>query len=187
MTPDRDKPLVQTPNIPEATIVPTLFMNEDGQRLITWDGLDMVKHFEGCELIAKPDPVGVPTIGYGRIEYPGGLKVRNGDQCTQEQADRWLLEDLEKDGAHYVRAWIKPPLTDFQWSSLVSFVFNRGAGRFHEKIVGLLNTGDFSGAVACLLTYNFAGTPPRELSGLTRRRNAEKEMFFGGDWKKYKS
>jgi GH24 family phage-related lysozyme (muramidase) len=38
--------------------------------------LDLIKKFEGLELDAYLDPVGVPTIGYGTIRYPDGRKVK---------------------------------------------------------------------------------------------------------------
>lgn len=153
-----------------------------GQK-ISDDGLALVKHFEGCRLQSYQDSVHVWTIGWGRIRYDDGASVGPGDTCTQAQADAWLMEDLEKEGAHYVKAWVKTPLTAGQFSALVSFTYNRGAGRLKEKLVGLLNAGDYPSAARTLLEYDYAGSPPRTLPGLTRRRKAERAMFLGEDWR----
>lgn len=159
--------------------------------IISKEGLDLVKHFEGCFLSAYLDPVGIPTIAYGRIDYPDGRRVQMGDTCTQEEADRWLLEDLEDEGAKYVRAWIKRPLKQYEWDALVSFTYNRGAGRFRERLVKLINDGKMLQAADCLLEYDWAINSKTKkktvLAGLTRRRKAERELFLGRVWEKYKS
>jgi lysozyme len=157
------------------------------EQAINEAGIALIKHFEGCSLHAYLDSVKVETIGWGRIVYDNGRKVKLGDTCTQAEADQWLLEDIEKDGAHYVKAWVTAPLTSDQFSALVSFTYNRGAGRLKEKLVGLLNSGQAAQAAEALLSYDYAGTPPRVLPGLTRRRKAERELFLSGDWTKYKA
>ena len=35
---------------------------------ISEEGLSLIKKFEGCELNAYEDAVGIPTIAYGRIK-----------------------------------------------------------------------------------------------------------------------
>lgn len=47
-----------------------------------------IKNAEGLSLVAYLDSVGVWTIGYGHTP------CREGDTCTQDQADAWLLQDL---------------------------------------------------------------------------------------------
>lgn len=49
---------------------------------------EQLKIDEGCRLNAYQDTVGVWTIGYG---HTGGVK--KGDKITQEQAEKYLLED----------------------------------------------------------------------------------------------
>ena len=56
---------------------------------ISQEGIALIKRFEGCELEAYLDSVGIPTIAYGRIK-----NVEMGDTCTQEQAEKWLEEEL---------------------------------------------------------------------------------------------
>lgn len=153
-------------------------------------GLTLIRHFEGCYLHAYQDSVGVWTIGWGRIKYDDGSPVKQGDSCDQAAADRWLLEDIEKDGSQYVRGWAaraKVPLTQDQFDALSSFTYNRGAGRFSQLVA-------MPGAIFDnILAFDFAGPKKEVLPGLTRRRWAERAMFLhqdwtvflGGDWRKF--
>ena len=54
-------------------------------------GIELIKHFEGCELEAYHCAAGVPTIGYGHIKG-----VQMGDTITQEQAEEMLVEELNE-------------------------------------------------------------------------------------------
>src|SRR5580704_2450802 len=47
-------------------------------------------------LVAYLDPVQIPTIGYGTIQYPNGRKVALGDSITEEQAEAFLKFECEK-------------------------------------------------------------------------------------------
>lgn len=162
---------------------------------ISQDGIDLIVHFEGIYLKAYLDSVNCPTIGIGRIKGVTHEDVKRGRTCTKEEAYAWFREDLEEEAAQYIRAWTKVPLSQCQWDSLCSFVFNRGCGRFRsgDKSIGLegvlpfLNRGDYQGAADQLLKFNWAGKDHRYLLGLDRRRYAEREMFIGGDWRKFDS
>ena len=48
-------------------------------------GLELIKHFEGCELEAYKCPAGVWTIGYGHIKG-----VSEGMTSTEAQAEEML-------------------------------------------------------------------------------------------------
>lgn len=166
-----------TPLIPAGGI-----LNSKMQFITTADGLRLIQSFEGISLEAYLDSVRVPTIGWGRIKYDDGRFVKMGDTCTREKADEWLLEDVEKDGAQYVRANFHD-LTAAQFSALTSFCYNRGAGRLHALHV--TTGGDIAKIPEAMLAYNWAGTPSNYLLGLDRRRWAEKNMFEGKDWREF--
>ena len=53
---------------------------------ISDEGIQLIKKFEGCKLEAYQDAVGIWTIAYGRIK-----EVKEGDTCSQEQADKQTL------------------------------------------------------------------------------------------------
>lgn len=165
--------------------VENVYKNKAGLFIINQQGFEQVKHFEGCYLKAYVDPVGVATIGFGRITNSDGSKVKIGQTCTQADADAWLLEDLEGEGAKYVRAFLtnEDALNDNEFSACVGFTFNRGAGRFREYIAPFLNKGDKAGAMESLVTVNWAGRERKYLLGLDRRRWAEKLLFEGKNWR----
>lgn len=166
----------------------TRFFDKNKKFLINSKVLELTKHFEGFEPIARDDGYGTPTIGYGRINYPDGRKVRNGDRCTEAEAQLWLMSDLFDEGAKYVRAFLKDEvennLTDDEMAVWVDFTFNRGAGRFRDYIAGYLNQGNKTGALASLVTVNTAAG--RYSLGLDRRRWAERYILEGKDWKIFK-
>ena len=136
-------------------------------------GLKFTESFEGCRLDAYLDQAGIPTIGYGHISG-----VRMGDKCTQEQADKWLREDI-KESEDAVNRLVKVPLTQNQFDSLVDFTFNLGAGNLAKStLLRLLNKGQYSDASQEFKNWNRAGGFVR--AGLARRRLAEKELFLKG-------
>ena len=53
-------------------------------------GIELIKHFEGCELHAYKDIVGVVTIGYGHT----GSDVAEGQTVTEEEAEEILRKEL---------------------------------------------------------------------------------------------
>lgn len=149
----------------------------EGENMTLSDaGLILIKEFEGCSLVAYRDSVGVATIGYGKIRHADGTPVKDGDTCTQSEADQGLREDIEADAEHFMRAWIKIQLNQNQWDAICSFTFNRGSGRLRQ----LLATNDIAKHIR---DFDYAGKPPKRLLGLARRRAAEWLMYIGKDWR----
>lgn len=55
--------------------------------------LDQLKRDEGFDLKAYPDSEGFSTIGYGHnLQAHGQTNITS---CTEQQAEAWLLEDLQ--------------------------------------------------------------------------------------------
>ncbi len=162
--------LLKTPAAPSTA--------SNGTRKINQAGLNLVKEFEGLadrmsdgRIRAYLDAVGVPTIGYG---HTAGVQM--GQIITEAQADAFLQDDLgEAEAAVIDLATV--PLTDNQFATLVSFVFNLGAGAFASStLLGELNRQNYSGAADQLLRWVNAGG--RQLPGLVRRREAERQLFL---------
>lgn len=150
------------------------------------EGIDLIKYFEGCMLTAYLDNATppVPTIAWGRTHYPNGAAVKLGDTCTQAQADEWLMGDIFQEGSYFIDAWVKVPVNENQYSALVSFCYNAGCGTFkRSQIFSALSRKDYDGAAEAFLIYDKAGGDP--LLGLQRRRRCERELYNGGDWKKW--
>jgi len=142
------------------------------QRQINQAGIDLVKEFEGLVLVAAPDIVGVPTVGYGHT----GPDVHNGMQITQAQAEALLRGDMTNSEQAVIRL-VKVPLTDNQFAALVSLVFNVGPGALiNTHLAEDLASGNMSAAADDFLRFNHAGG--RVVAGLTRRRQAERVLFL---------
>jgi lysozyme len=140
-------------------------------------GLEFIKHHEGLETKAYPDPGsadGHPwAIGVGHTNG-----VKKGDTCTVEQAMAWLREDVQGAEAAVSRL-VKVPLTQDEFDALVSFVFNVGAGAFEKStLLRMLNDEDREGAAAQFDRWN--KNDGKVMAGLTRRRKDEREMFETG-------
>ena len=135
-------------------------------------GIDLIKHFEGCELEAYKCAAGVWTIGYGHIKG-----VTSNSVITQEQAEQMLVEELnEYEG--YINNMVTTPLSQNQFDALVSWVYNLGGGNLKAStLLKVVNSGEFDGVPAQIMRWNKAGG--KVLEGLTRRRQAEADLFSG--------
>lgn len=141
-------------------------------RQVNEAGLALIKEFEGCRLTAYLCPAGVPTIGYGAT----GQDIRLGMIWTQEQADERLAEDVAQ-FAGMVDEVIQVDCSDNEFSAMVSLAFNIGGRAFRNSTLArLVNEGNFAGAAKQFARWNKAGG--RELAGLTRRREAERDLFL---------
>lgn len=146
------------------------------------DGIDLVpalaiiKEFEGLDLNAYLDPVGIPTIGWGTIVYPNGLKVKMGDKISEAEADEYLMFEVRSKTAS-MKSMIKVPISNNAFCALTSFCYNLGTGALAEStLLKLLNEGETSAAADQFEYWNHAGG--KVLVGLTRRREAEKALFL---------
>ncbi|NUQ74906.1 MAG: type VI secretion system tip protein VgrG, partial [Polyangiaceae bacterium] len=174
------------PAAPAAKSAPAA--SADGNKSLTTnsEGLKLVRKSEG--FYSKPylDPVKIPTIGYGTIEYPDGRAVTMKDPpITEAQAEEYLRHEV-KEKEEAVRKMVKVPLSENQFSALVSFAYNVGTGALQDStLLKKLNAGDYSGAANEFGRWN-KGTVKNpktgkkekvELKGLTTRRAAERKLF----------
>ena len=85
------------------------------------NGLDLIKHFEGCEL--RHINV-LQMYGQSATDTP---KVSMKAKITQEEADQMLLDELvEYEG--YVNNLVEVDLNQNQFDAMVSWVYNLGGG-----------------------------------------------------------
>ena len=133
-------------------------------------GIELIKHFEGCELEAYKCPAGVWTIGYGHIKG-----VKEGMTITESQAEEMLKSELnEYEG--YINNLVTVELNQNQFDAMVSWVYNLGGGNLKAStLLKVLNSGDYDGVPAQMMRWNKAGG--KVLEGLTRRRQAEADLF----------
>ena len=139
-------------------------------------GVDLICEFEGEQLIAYDDGVGVWTIGFGTIKYPNGVRVKKGDTCTLDQAKEYMRHDLIE-FEHTVNSSVKVPLNQNQFDALVSLAYNIGSNAFKSStLVKKLNTGDYQGAADQFNVWVNAGG--KRMQGLANRRDKEKLLFL---------
>jgi lysozyme len=142
-------------------------------------GLDLIKEFEGFR--AKPYlcSAGVPTIGYGSTRYTDGTPVSLRDPAITEAVGLALFKDTLTTYEKAVTKAVKIPLEQYEFDALVSLCYNIGVGNLvSSTLVRLLNEDEARIEVAGqFLRWNRAGGAV--ISGLTRRREAEREMFLG--------
>jgi lysozyme len=149
----------------------------------------IIMEFEGFRSKPYLCPAGVPTIGYGTTKYPDGRKVTLADKpCAEVEARVYLefsmrrvLGDLQAS-----KAVARSP-TVHQAAALLSLAYNVGVGA-HDGVKGDLadstllarfNADDIQGAAAQFLVWNKARVNGvlTALSGLTKRRAAERALF----------
>jgi len=139
-------------------------------------GVDLICGFEGLELKAYDDGVGVCTIGYGTTIYPHGKAVQYGDTCTIEQAKNYMQYDLRR-FEQAVSAAVNVPLNQNQFDALVSLSYNIGIGAFkNSTLLKLLNASDYHAASHQFDVWIKAGG--KTVQGLVNRRAVEKTLFL---------
>jgi lysozyme len=136
-------------------------------------GLDLIKHFEGCELTSYRCASNVITIGFGNTS-----RARTGMTITQSTADAWLIEDV-KIYENGIKRLCKVDLLQQEFSSLVAWAFNCGLGALEEStLLRILNQGNYQGVPEQIKRWDKGGG--RTLPGLTRRRKAEAHLWTTG-------
>ncbi|HBM91010.1 MAG TPA: muraminidase [Rhodospirillaceae bacterium] len=151
--------------------------NKEVQDLPVWlarrindAGIDLIKEFEGLRLKPYRCSSNVWTIGYGHTRT-----VRLDMVITPGQAEQLLREDLRVAEKAVVR-FVQVPLSNHQFSALVSFVFNVGVGNFEKStLLRLLNRGWYEQVPAQFARWN--RSRGEILGGLARRRAAEARLW----------
>jgi lysozyme len=144
------------------------------------EGLKLIKEFEGCKLLSYKCPAGVWTIGIGSTRYADGSPVKANQALPNEGAALMLLTKTVATYEHTVNT-VGVELTQNEYDALVSLCYNIGSGNFvSSTLVKMLKAGEPKSEVAKqFLRWDKAGGKP--LAGLTRRRNAEAELFLKQD------
>lgn len=142
--------------------------------------LKIIKEFEGCRLVAYQDVAGIWTVGWGTIEI-NGRPVKQGDKLTQQEADAFLLSEVEAKARGLFKLL---PMAE-GWggdraAALISWAYNVGLGAVETSTLRKRLLGGEDPVLAVseeLPRWNKADG--KEILGLTRRRNAEVALFVG--------
>jgi lysozyme len=126
--------------------------------------------WEGLQLVAYRDPIGIPTVCYGETR---GVKM--GDRYTKEQCSDMLLREIVEFASEVERCVPWDSLPDTRKVAVVSLAYNIGSGGFCKSSVAReLRAGNVAEACDAFLRFNRAGGVVWR--GLTNRRKAEREL-----------
>lgn len=143
-------------------------------------GLQIIKDSETLKLERYICPGGYPTIGWGH-------RIRPGEQytiITEAQAEELLRNDIAQ-AERAVSDLVTVPLTENQFSALVSFVFNVGSdidtdaipeGLGDSKLLKYLNAGMYLKAANEFPKWKRSNG--KVLNGLIVRRAKERSLFL---------
>lgn len=137
---------------------------------ISENGINLIKSHEGLMLSAYEDTGGVWTIGYGHTK-----DVYAGQKITEEEAEQFLKEDLEW-AEQSVNDLIVVNISQKQYDSLVSFVFNVGVNQFKQSWVLLFtNQMNWGGVREQFMRWVYDNGV--KIQGLENRRLAEASLY----------
>lgn len=145
------------------------------KRKINQVGIKLIQFFEGFSPTPYHCANGYKTIGYGH-------KLRESENfvtLTEREGYEILMKDLEiaEEG---VSRYINANITDNQFSALVSFTFNLGAGALQRSTLRQkINYGSALEEVSEeFLKWVFCSG--RKVRGLVERREAEAMIYYNG-------
>lgn len=142
--------------------------------MISQEGIDLIKKWEGFRLLPYADVGGKATIGYGHLIKAG----ENFDKGVSfSEAEMLLLDDIVEAEKAVVRLLDKVPLSGSQCDALTSFVFNVGVGAFeNSQLYDLLVKRDFVAAAGQFPRWCFVNKKGNV--GLLNRRLDEMKLFM---------
>lgn len=144
----------------------------------------LIKKFEGFETKPYQDSAGIPTIGYGTIQYPDGSPVAMTDpEINADEALAYLKFEMNKKTAALALMLQRKPSLH-QAAAMLSLAYNIGSGAFKgSTVLKKFNLGDIPGAAAAFLLWNKATIDGEHvvIPGLQNRRVAERDVFLTAD------
>jgi lysozyme len=141
------------------------------------EGADLIKEFEGCKLKAYQCSAKKWTIGYGNTFFEDGTPVVAGNAISQEKAEQ-LFEIIADEFASKVAKLVPSHINSNQFGALVSFAYNCGVVNLQKStLLKKVNANHNDPSIrAEFAKWNKAGG--KVLAGLTRRREAEANLYF---------
>jgi len=143
----------------------------------------IIERFEGLRLKPYQDSGGVWTVFWGHTEgVTADFPVPQDREKAIALAKKYLRNDIQT-AEKVVNAYVKIKLNQNQFDSLVSFVFNVGAGRFRKStLLRLINCFAQDYEIRReFMRYIYdkqAKNPDKPQPGLVKRRTIEAELFL---------
>lgn len=137
----------------------------------------LIKKFESLRLEAYHCSAGVCTIGWGSTTYTDMTPIKIEDKISLETAQE-LFEFHIKRCEDAVASVIMIPLSDNEFSALVSLCYNIGPSAFKKStLLKMLNNKEPKEDVAYqFLQWNKSNG--KVLQGLAKRRKEEHDLFL---------
>ena len=151
---------------------------------MTERGKNLIRQFEGCSLVAYKCPAGKWSIGYGNTFYADGTPVQENDKIDQATANQLfdiVLQKFETQVRGILGNTLCATLPKESIDALISFAYNCGVGSLSKSTLlkkVRADKTDLVGIKAEFAKWNKSNG--KVLNGLTRRRNAEAEMYIDG-------
>lgn len=150
-------------------------------------GLAAIERREAVRLEMYYDAKGLPTIGVGHLLtteeldtgllHIAGVDVHWRNGLTEHEAAELLRQDAAQAEA-LVNRYVRRPLLQFQFDSLVSFVFNIGGAKFASStLLRQLNNDQFATVPEELRHWIYVGHQINR--GLIARREDEIRQWHG--------
>jgi len=136
-------------------------------------GLALIERFEGVRLRAYKCPAGVWTIGYGHT----GPDVCEGLEISLPRAGELLATDCRR-FEEAVSRLVTATMNQSQFDALVSLTYNIGEGALRRSTLLRLVNADPSDPAIRREFLRWDKAAGATLPGLTRRREAEAELYF---------
>ena len=134
-----------------------------------------LKEFEGLRLEAYKCAGGKWTIGYGHTKG-----VREGMRIDERTASRLLEEDVEYFESFLAKEPYAEDITQSQWDSLVSFIFNLGIANFEGSTLRKKILRDIDNPTIPDEFRRWVYSKGKVLKGLVVRREWEAQMYEWG-------
>lgn len=139
------------------------------------DLVAFVADWEGFRSTAYQDAVGIWTVGYGFT-----MGVQPGDTMTLAEANAKLEQTLYSFGKTLETFMTREP-SQQQFDALLSLAYNCGVQRIGESgVMFRFNNGWDRDCADRILWWDKAGG--RVLSGLHKRREAERAIYLSADY-----
>ena len=142
------------------------------------DAVALIKQSEGFSACAYKCLAGRNTIGYGHVISSKNISSK----ITEAEATSLLKRDLVI-YSHYINQRVKAPLTQGQYDSLCSLVYNWGCLNFgRSKGLRFLNQGQYTLAATEFFSKEkgVVRVKNKFIPGLYKRRIAELKLWSEG-------
>jgi lysozyme len=149
------------------------------------DGIYVIQHFEGYQSQAYRDLAGNVTIGIGHMikaTAPTMYTTWEKSLVKFDQDIRTVEVEVDKIIGESIG------LMQWEFDALVSFCFNEGAGRLIDSdVLKLIRADKLPQAADALLKYDEAHVNGQlvVVPGLMKRRQAERALFNGADYRPF--